>query len=66
MISPLSWMPVAVMVFREGDAPIYFLLAFAAIWPILLNTAAGLRQSDSQWLLLSHSLAATCWETLAA
>jgi len=64
MISPLSWMPIAVMVFGVGDAPIYFLLAFAAVWPILLNTAAGVRQLDPHWLLLSRSLAATPWETL--
>jgi len=65
MISPLSWMPVAVMVFGVGDAPIYFLLGFAAIWPILLNTAAGVRQLDPHWLLLARSLAATGWETLS-
>ena len=64
MISPLSWMPIAVMVFGVGDAPIYFLLAFAAVWPILLNTAAGVRQLDRHWLLLARSLAATRWETL--
>lgn len=64
MISPLSWMPVAVMVFGVGDAPIYFLLGFAAIWPILLNTAAGVRQLDPHWLLLARSLAATGWESL--
>lgn len=64
MISPLSWMPIAVMVFGVGDAPIYFLLAFAAIWPIMLNTAAGVRQLDPQWLLLARSLAATGAETL--
>ncbi|STR03768.1 Bicarbonate transport system permease protein CmpB [Kingella kingae] len=27
MISPLSWMPMVVMLFGIGDAPIYFLLA---------------------------------------
>ncbi|MGQ4274441.1 ABC transporter permease [Terrihabitans sp. B22-R8] len=64
MISPLSWMPVAVMVFGVGDAPIYFLLAFATVWPIMLSTAAGVRALDPQWLLLSRSLAATRWETL--
>ena len=41
MISPLSWMPIAVMAFGVGDDPVYFLLAFAAVWPIVLNTAAG-------------------------
>ncbi|KAF1072573.1 MAG: Bicarbonate transport system permease protein CmpB [Pseudomonas citronellolis] len=64
MISPLSWMPIAVMLMGVGDAPIYFLLAFAAVWPILLNTAAGVRQLDPRWLQLSRSLSATPWETL--
>lgn len=64
MISPLSWMPIAVMVLGVGDEPIYFLLAFAAVWPILLNTAAGVRQLDPHWLQLARSLAATRAETL--
>ena len=58
-------MPIAVMVFGVGDKPIYFLLAFAAVWPILLNTAAGVRQLDPNWLQLARSLAATRGETLS-
>jgi NitT/TauT family transport system permease protein len=64
MISPLSWMPIAVMAFGVGDRPVYFLLAFAAVWPIMLNTLAGVRQLDRRWLQLSQSLSATGWETL--
>jgi NitT/TauT family transport system permease protein len=64
MISPLSWMPVVVMLMGVGDRPIYFLLTFAAIWPILLNTVAGVRQLDPRWLQLSRSLSATRLETL--
>lgn len=64
MISPLSWMPIAVMVFGIGDAPIYFLLSFAAVWPIILNTAAGVKQLDPQWLMLARSLSATRGEVL--
>jgi NitT/TauT family transport system permease protein len=64
MISPLSWMPLAVMVLGVGDAPVYFLLAFAAVWPILLNTAAGVARLDPNWLLLARSLSATRSETI--
>ncbi|MGI0491394.1 ABC transporter permease [Alkalinema pantanalense CENA528] len=64
MISPLSWMPLAVMVLGVGDRPVYFLLTIAAVWPILLNTAAGVAAVDRRWLLLSRSLCATSWETL--
>ena len=55
---------IAVMVLGVGDAPVYFLLAFAAVWPILLNTAAGVSQLDPNWLLLGRSLSATRAETL--
>lgn len=64
MISPLSWMPVVVMLLGVGDQPIYFLLTFAAVWPILLSTIAGVRQLDPRWLQLSRSLSATRRETL--
>ena len=64
MISPLSWMPIAVMVFGIGDAPIYFLLSFAAVWPVILNTAAGVKQLNPQWLLLARSLSAPRTEVL--
>jgi NitT/TauT family transport system permease protein len=64
MVSPLSWMPLAVMVLGVGDAPVYFLLAFAAVWPVMLNTIAGVAQLDPNWLLLARSLSATRWETL--
>lgn len=64
MISPLSWMPIAVMVFGVGDQPIYFLLTFAAVWPILLSTSAGVKALDPRWIQLARSLAATRWEML--
>uniref|UniRef100_A0A832H4N6 ABC transporter permease n=1 Tax=Oscillatoriales cyanobacterium SpSt-402 TaxID=2282168 RepID=A0A832H4N6_9CYAN len=63
MISPLSWMPIAVMAFGIGDLPVYFLLTIAAVFPILLNTTAGVHAVDRRWLLLAKSLCATQWET---
>jgi len=64
MVSPLSWMPLAVMVLGVGDAPVYFLLAFAGVWPVLLNTASGVAQLDPNWLALAHSLSATRFELI--
>ena len=64
MISPLSWMPIAVMAFGIGDSPIYFLLTITAIWPIILGTAAGVRQLDPGWMMLARSLGANKRETL--
>ena len=64
MISPLSWMPLAVMALGIGDAPVYFLLAFAAVWPIALNVAAGVHAIDPRWHRLARSLAARRLEVL--
>jgi NitT/TauT family transport system permease protein len=64
MVSPLSWMPVAVIALGVGDAPVYFLLAFAASWSIILNTAAGVKAIDPKWLRLAKSLSATKTEVL--
>lgn len=64
MISPLAWMPVAVMILGIGEKPILFLIAIASIWSIALNTAAGIATRDPRWVEMSTSLGATGWETL--
>lgn len=64
MISPLSWMPVVVMLFGIGNSPIFFLLTFAAVWPIILNTIAGVKSINASWLQLGNSLSATRFEML--
>lgn len=64
MVSPLSWMPVAVMIFGIGDNPIYFLLTMTAVWPIILNTSVGVRSLDPRWLNVAKSMSATKLEVL--
>jgi NitT/TauT family transport system permease protein len=63
MVSPLAWAPLAIMVFGVGDAPVYFLVTMGAVWPIVLNVAAGVHALDPRWRLLSRSLGATREET---
>lgn len=64
VISPLSWMPIAVMSLGVGDRAVYFLLAFSAVWPLVMSTAAGVTHLDRQWLRLGESLGATRMEML--
>ncbi len=59
MISPLAWTPLAIIVFGVGDAPVYFLIAIGGVWPVVLNTAAGVQSLDRRWVLVAHSLGAT-------
>lgn len=62
MISPLSWEPIAVVVFAGWDEAIVFLIAIAAIWPIAFATAAGLAKVDPAWFKVSRNLGAKPWQ----
>ncbi len=64
MVSPLAWMPVAVLAFPTWDGAIVFLIAAAAIWPILFSTAAGVKRIDPVWLILARNLGGSRLATL--
>lgn len=61
MISPLSWEPIAVIVFVNWDAAIIFLIAIAAVWPVMFATAAGLAKVDPAWFKVARNLGAKPW-----
>ena len=58
MISPLAWMPVAVMVFDTWEGSIVFLISAAAIWPIVFSTSNGLSKIDPDWYAVARNLGA--------
>jgi NitT/TauT family transport system permease protein len=64
MVSPLSWAPVAVALLGVGNAPVIFLVAAAAVWPITMNTAAGVAALDPLHLRVAETLGATPVERL--
>lgn len=64
MISPLSWAPVAVALLGVGSAPVVFLVAAAAIWPILLGTSTAVASIDQRFVDVAHSLGARRAEIL--
>ncbi len=61
MISPLSWEPIAVIVFVTWNGAIVFLIAIAAVWPIVFATAAGLAKVDPAWFKVARNLGAKPW-----
>lgn len=58
MISPLSWEPIAVIVFATWNQAIVFLLVIAAVWPVAFATAAGLAKVDPAWFKVARNLGA--------
>ncbi|UAL28530.1 ABC transporter permease [Nocardioides rotundus] len=64
MISPLAWAPIAVALFGIGSRPVHFLVAAAAVWPIVINSAHGVRTVDQKWRTMAISLGASRTEVL--
>lgn len=48
MISPLSWMPIAMLLFASFESSVYFLIVMATICPIILNTIVGVLNVNPQ------------------
>jgi len=53
MISPLSWMPIALLLFTSFESAVYFLIVMATICPIILNTAIGVMDINPQWIKMA-------------
>jgi len=64
MISPLAWMPIAVMAFATWDRAIIFLIGVAAVWPVMFSTAHGFRRIDPAWFKVARNLGARPWHML--
>ena len=64
MISPLAWMPIAVLTFDTWDSAIVFLLLMAAVWPIIFATSHGVSKMDPSWFKVASNLGASTWQLL--
>ena len=64
MISPLAWMPIAVLAFETWDNAIIFLLIMATVWPIIFGTAHGVQRIDPNWFSVAKNLGADGFQML--
>jgi bicarbonate transport system permease protein len=44
MVAPLAWVPIALVLFQNNQPAAIFVIFTTSIWPILINTAEGVRQ----------------------
>ena len=42
-IPPLAWLPLSLAAFRDGQPSAIFVIFITAIWPVIINTAVGIR-----------------------
>lgn len=64
MVSPISWMPIALIFLPGFEEAIIFIVAVATVWPILLNSANGIAGVDPKLVEMAQNQGARRWNLL--
>jgi len=57
-ISAIAWIPIAILMFGIGRGVPIFLIFYAAIFPVFINTLAGIKQVDPRLVQAAEMLGA--------
>jgi nitrate/nitrite transport system permease protein len=55
-VPPLAWLPISLAAFKQADPSAIFVIFITAIWPIILNTAVGIREIPSDYTNVARVL----------
>ncbi len=55
-VPPLAWLPISLAAFREAQPSALFVIFITSIWPIIINTAVGVRNIPDDYNNVSRVL----------
>jgi nitrate/nitrite transport system permease protein len=55
-VPPLAWFPISLMVFQDANISAVFVIFITAIWPIIINTAVGIREIPQDYTNVARVL----------
>lgn len=55
-VPPLAWFPISLMVFQDANTSAVFVIFITAIWPIIINTAVGIREIPDDYTNVARVL----------
>ena len=55
-VPPLAWLPISLAAFKDSNPSAIFVIFITAIWPIILNTAVGVRQIPEDYRNIARVL----------
>jgi nitrate/nitrite transport system permease protein len=62
-ISPLAWLPLGLIVFRQSEPAALFTIALCSMWPTVINTMAGVRSIPQDYWNVAKVLRLSPWKT---
>jgi nitrate/nitrite transport system permease protein len=63
-ISPLAWLPLGLVIFRQSEPAAVFTIALCAMWPTVINTAVGVQSISQDYLNVGRVLRLSRWKML--
>jgi nitrate/nitrite transport system permease protein len=61
-VSPLAWLPIGLYVFKEAQPAAIWVIFISSIWPMILNTAAGVGRVPQDYLNVAKVLNLSEWK----
>ena len=61
-VSPLAWLPIGLLVFKAANAAAIWVIFISSIWPMIINTAMGVRQLPQDYLNVAKVLNLSEWK----
>ncbi len=61
-VSPLAWLPIGLLVFKAANPAAIWVIFISSIWPMIINTAAGVRQVPQDYLNVARVLNLSEWK----
>jgi len=64
-VSPLAWLPIGLYVFKEAQPAAVWVIFISSIWPMILNTAAGVGRVPQDYLNVAKVLNLSEWKVFS-
>ncbi len=61
-VSPLAWLPIGLLVFKAANPAAIWVIFISAVWPMIINTAAGVSKVPQDYMNVARVLNLSEWK----
>lgn len=61
-VSPLAWLPIGLLVFKEAQPAAVWVIFISSIWPMIINTAVGVTKVPQDYMNVARVLNLSEWK----
>ena len=63
-VSPLAWLPIGLLLFQRAEPASSWTIFICSIWPMVINTAEGVRRIPQEYLNVARVLQLSEWTVM--